>query len=203
MSLLLNFEDTYGIADIACNTLLGYTLDENMLHLQDKGITIRKGLNTGVFTKASTLLNTVDSVVFIYDMDKGSPKDMYTILTPERLSVLISEAKNIYNDLSLFFMPVNFCAETICLYLLNGGTTANYETEFSKINTAHLHTKILTDDLTEIHPYEEGTKYWRTHGKGKHTLKIKSTRLFLQDFISDYSQFTCSKYVKHLFSWLV
>lgn len=207
MSILVNFEDTYGIADIAlkcfCNTFMEKEYNEQRYG----NVIVRRGLSTNGILRGRTIPKDVSTIVNVYNMDRQSPKDKYNFLEPNTLKMKIASLTELYAGLDLRFVPVAFSAETICLHMLRP-RAMDFSKVFSTVNTAHLHTKILTDILTGIYTNRSDRIYWSSHGVGNETFNIKRTRIYLDSLFSvrdTYMQLQdlqFSEINKYLFDWL-
>lgn len=206
MGILVNFEDSYGIADIACNEFFKSPLDANIEECKYGDVIVRRRLANCVFMP-TTLPANIDTIIFVYDMDRLSLKSKDKILASDTLANKIAYLQKYYVHKELRFVPVAFCAETICLHLLKD-YCYDYSEVFSLANTAHLHTKILHDKLSAIHTDKTDTKFWKVHGADNHTLKIKNTRNFFGDFediqsvVKEIYKLGISKENRTLFRWL-
>lgn len=181
MSILVNFEDSYGIADIACkyffDEYIGLEYNEKVFH---NNILVRRALTSGNIFNYRMIPNDISTIIFVYDMDRQSNTASYNILEPDHLKAKIDRLCNVYKDIMLKFVPVAFAAETICLHMMKS-ELLDFSQVFSKRNTANLHTQILTDILSGIHNDKNDRKYWSIHGQGKITFNIKRTRAYFED----------------------
>ena len=208
MSILVNFEDTYGIADLACKNFFGELIPQNVNEKDFDGILVRRALSTGNILKVRTIPADIDKIIFVYDMDKQRNKDEENILEPDALEEKIVHLQKSYTNKELLFVPVHYAAETICLDLFSPGKM-DFSLIFSSENTAHLHAKMLEDKLAELHPDINDARYWARHGLNKHTFLTKRTRNYIDDLhnVEDvYPILTSigfSKYNKSIYEWLI
>lgn len=204
MGILVNFEDTYGVADIVCHRFFGELLNiaggQRMKEFED--VCVQVGLASAAIFSPRPVPATVTTIIYVYDMDRQSIKDEYNFLEPSTLKVKLDLLKKYYRDKQLYFVPVAFSAETVCLYQLYSGI--NFSEMFSRSNTARLHTDMLVAKLSKFHS-DKNKPYWSIHGKGKTTLNVKRTRLFFNDFKIDLGSLVRNKLVGInyvLFDWL-
>lgn len=187
MHILVRFEDKYGAYDLASHKFGIPFMTKNdticpKLKINNIDVTIERGLSTqGIFRK-DTVYKDADIVIFVYDMDKLIVKAPVNYIDSsqfeERMKDIMSNEGN--ENTLVLFVPTIFCSETIMLHKLDPNSVDFSET-FSDINTASMHYKILEDALKNIHTDTEDKIYWKHHGKNSKTLKVKETRLFLND----------------------
>lgn len=208
MSILVNFEDTYGIADIVCQHFFNQVLNIGENDASINNIHIHKGLSAWNVFKAQSLPDGAESVITVYDMDRQPKSNEYNIMNESDLEENIDKLEKAYGaNVKLWFVPTTFCAETICLHLLSD-YSHDYSETFSRVNTAHLHTKILYDKLTSIHSDKADRKFWYIKGQNNLMFKIKHTRLFFADFCDipeaykNLLALDFSSYNKTLLDWL-
>jgi hypothetical protein len=207
MSILVNFEDSYGMADIACKYFFDKVIEVNKNEETYDNVIIRRALSTANIFSYKTIPKDITTIVYVYDMDRQSNKDPYNFLEPETLQTKVEKLSNMYRNINLRFIPVAFAAETICLHMMKPDTL-DFSLAFSSVNTAHLHTKILTDILANIHTDTNDRRYWLAHGQGKHTFAVKRTREYMDDFknlddvVKILEELHFSETNKSLFEWL-
>lgn len=180
MNVLVNFEDTYGIADIACKYFFNDYIEPAYNEKAYGDVLIRRALSTANIFRYRTIPKDISIIIYVYDMDKQKMSSPYNILEPEDLKEKIDILADCYGSIELKFVPVAFSAETICLHMLQT-ETMDYSKVFSEENTAHLHTKILSDILSGIHPDKDDRTYWSMHGQQKMTFNTKRTRVYMED----------------------
>jgi len=183
MSILVNFEDTYGIADIATKYFFDEYMDKAYNEKKYNDVIVRRGLSTGNIFRFRSIPKDVSTIIYVYDMDKQKPSDSLDFLEPDTLKEKIEGLKQKYNDIELKFVPVSFSAETICLHMLRA-ETMDFSKLFSTENTAHLHAKILRDILASIHTDKNDRVYWSVHGGGKYSFNTKRTRVYMSDLMT-------------------
>lgn len=116
MSILVNFEDTYGIADIACKHFFNQVLNIGENDASINNIHIHKGLSSWKVFKAQSLPDGAELVITVYDMDRQTKSNEYNIRNAGDLEKNIDKLEKAYGDaVKLWFVPTTFCAETICL----------------------------------------------------------------------------------------
>lgn len=207
MNILVNFEDTYGIADIAGKYFFNQYMEKEYNEKKYDNIIVRRGLATGNIFKFRTIPKDISTIIYVYDMDRQIASDSYDFLEPTTLKKKIDYLEEKYKGIELKFVPVAFSAETICLHMLRTKTT-DFSQVFSEENTAHLHAKILTDILADIHIDKSDRKYWSIHGPGKITFNTKRTRAYMEDLSKIDSVYEVLKSMhfsdtnKNLFDWI-
>lgn len=207
MSILVNFEDTYGMADIAGQYFFQRFMEKEQNEEKYGDVLIRRSLSTQNIFRPRTIPSDIDTIIFVYDMDKQCISDNYDFLEPDSLAEKIKILKENFKDKELRFAPVAFSAETLCLHMI-GKNQNDYSCIFSRANTAHLHYKILTDILSSIHPNKDDNRYWAKHGLNKRTFLTKRTRVYIDDLrdIKDVynllKELGFSKFNSALFQWI-
>lgn len=207
MGILVNFEDTYGIADIAGKIFFNQYMEKEYNEKRYGNVIVRRGLSTNNILSFRTIPEDISTIIYVYDMDRQKANDPYNFLEPDTLKMKIENLMKRYNGIEMWFVPVAFSAETICLHMLRA-KTVDFSQVFSKANTAHLHTRILTDILSGIHDDKEDRNYWSIHGQGKVTFNTKRTRAYTDDLepVGDvYEILTCMQFSetnKCLFEWI-
>lgn len=119
MGVLVNFEDTYGIADIACKHFFNQVLEIERSTKQFDDIVVQRAIGTGNIFSTRSLTSEIDTIITVYDMDKQLASSKLDILEPEEVERKIQDMKVAYKGKKPLYVPVAFCAETICLHLLN------------------------------------------------------------------------------------
>lgn len=207
MGVLVNFEDTYGMADIAGHYFFQQCMEKENNEKKYGDVLVRRSLSTSNIFSPRTIPEDIDTIIYVYDMDKQRPSDLYDFLEPDALEEKINRLKENFRDKKLWFVPVAYAAETICLHMM-AKNDIDFSSLFSSANTAHLHHKILTDILSGIHTDTEDARYWARHGLNKRTFLTKRTRVYLDDLkdIKDVyallKKLNYSRFNKCLFEWI-
>lgn len=126
MSLLIRFEDTYGMCDIFSSSrhlpFLSNTDRGKIIHIMDN-VYIQYGLSSPncIILQERELVSFrklgVTSVLFVFDIDNGEGRN-YDVWSYDSLKGLVDNLNNPLNgnDIKFYFLPTIYCAETVLLY---------------------------------------------------------------------------------------
>lgn len=154
-SVLIRCEDTYGAYDIMCSAFENMERMENKQKkdtyiLEDTVLTIERGTGTGNLFKINEDTQSVDQIIFVFDMDTWKTSN-----SQKKLNVLsIKDLKQKVEEFSdqctaeLLFAPIIFSAETLLLHKIDHSGT-DFSGLFNMQNTAHMHTYRLYAYLSE------------------------------------------------------
>lgn len=152
MSVLMRFEDTYGMFKMYKDLVVEGNLynKDGYLFYRERELYLENGLNCskvlllteGMIRKYKSL--GINTVVFVFDMDSSTSNS--EILSTEEVKCSIERNKKLLNkisyDVSLLYIPTVYMAETIALYQYYKGDIPL--TDLVNVNnTKELHTNIL------------------------------------------------------------
>lgn len=209
MSTLVNFEQKYGMTDIICKIFLNKYIDKEKYEEKINGITIRCGLASQGIFRPTGISKEYSKIIFVYDMNKLDIFGVGSILESKDLEEKINILENYYKNIELYFVPVIYTAETICMYIMDN--TTPYISYINKYSTMNMHTEICRNLLENKFPYNQYPSFWKKYGKNKtKSFKIKCTRNFF-DYLgnitnnikSNYSDEDMTKFNRTLFNWIL
>lgn len=154
MSLLIRFEDTYGMCDIFLSSrhlpFLSHADRGKIIRIMDN-VYIQYGLSSPncMILQERELISFrklgVTSVLFVFDIDNGEGRN-YDVWSYNSLKELVDGLSNSLNSngIKFYFLPTIYCAETVLLY--------NY-IDSDCIGTLFAEDLVSTHDINKFYKY--------------------------------------------------